>query len=247
MNWKETEQKIDTKAIKEELQKEYEEKLEKEKKELRVKAEKWSEDKANKKAITLFEEEKELSNSMKQFKDQKEQMTWLQEQWALPEWDTAGQIMMKIRIGSQLWLNEYQSITWLAFIKWKLAIWGKVFVGLITSAGYKISFDEWSNEKCTCTITKWEESMTDTYTIEDAKNAGLYPSNAYSPWTKHTKKMLAYKVVNNIASFLCPHVIWWAIIADDAREELKGEKEQNQQPVEITVDNLTSKFETNEK
>jgi len=49
--------------------------------------------------------------------------------------------------------------------------------------------------------------MTDTYTLEDAKTAGLYPSSPYSPWNKHTKKMLAYKVVNNISSFLCPHII----------------------------------------
>lgn len=234
---------LEIKAVKEELEKEFNEKLEREKIELRKKAEEWSEKKSEEKALELFNKEKEISNDMKVFNDEQIRLGWLHEQGALPEWDTAGQIMMKIRIWKQLGLNEYQSITWLAFIKGKLAIWGKVFVWLITSAGYKINFDKWTNETCKCTISKGDESMTDEYTIKDAKEAGLYPSNAYSPWTKHTKKMLAYKVVNNISSFLCPHIIGWALIADDARDELRGEKEEIEAPTQKEIqNNINNKF-----
>lgn len=223
--------------------------------EYRQKAIAWSNEKAKEiaeqlaeeKAIALFEKERTLSNSMKEFQDQQTQLIWMFEQKALPEWDTAWQVMMKKMIGKELGLNTYQSITWLAFIKWKLAIWWKVFVWLITSAGYKIEFIEWDNKKCKCKITSpdWQE-MEDTYTLEDAKNAGLYPSNAYSPWTKHTKKMLAYKVINNIASFLCPHIIWWALIADDAKEELTNEKDTTTPTTDEIKKNLTNKFQTNE-
>lgn len=221
--------------------------IEEEKADLRIKAEKWSDDKATEKAIKLFEDEKSISNDMKKFQDEQIQLWWMFDQKALPEWDTAGQVMMKKMIGRELWLNTYQSITWLAFIKWKLAIWGKVFVWLITSAWYKIEFTEWTDKICKCTISKWEEKMSDIYTIEDAKSAWLYPSNPYSPWTKHTKKMLAYKVVNNISSFLCPHITWWALIADDAREELKGEPEPIEYIKETDIqNNITNKFKKND-
>jgi len=219
-----------------------EEIIEEEKIKMRNKAKEWANKKWQEIAIKLFEEEKKVSTEMHKFQDEQIQLNWMFEQWALPEWDTAGQVMMKKMIGKELWLNTYQSLTWLAFIKWKLAIWWKVFVWLITSAWYKIEFKEWSDKWCTCIISKWDESMTDTYTIIDAKTAGLYPSNAYSPWTKHTKKMLAYKVINNIASFLCPHIIGWALIADDAREELANVADISKPKETDIQNNITNKF-----
>jgi len=62
-----------------------EELIEDKKEELRKKAEEWSEKKGKEKAIKLFEEEKQLSNEMKQFKDQQVQLNWMFEQGALPE------------------------------------------------------------------------------------------------------------------------------------------------------------------
>lgn len=214
----------EAKKLAEEMIKEERETLRKQAEDYKAKIDTLVEDKAIVKATELAELDKKTTMDMKIFNDQKTQLEWLWNQKALPKDETPWQTLMKLRIWKSMGMTEYESINWLAFVSWRMTVYGEAMVWLIVKAWYTLDFLETTETKCTVKISKWDREMTETFTIEEANKAGWTKKGFV--WNNQPKLMLRYKAIRQVAKFFCPHVLWGIITAEEAEVEFDPIKTQ---------------------
>ena len=157
-------------------------------------------------------------------------LTWLSDQEALPKWETAGQTLMKIQMWKQMGLTEYEAINGIAFVNGRMAIWGEVMVWMIVRAWYNLTFPESTAEKCTVKFEKNGNTFEETFTFEEAKNAGWTTKGFV--WKNQPKLMLRYKAIRQGAKFFCPHVLGGMITAEEAQTEIMESAEVKEAQIE---------------
>lgn len=173
-----------------------------------------AEKKAKELALVIAEQYKDLSIEEKQFEQDKKQLEFYVQQWALPSDMTLWKMMINRQLWRELWLSLIQTINWIAFVNWRPSVYWETYLALITKNWYKINVlqeeDEcveieldWPNGK-----QKWK------FTKQDAEKAWLWKN----VFLKHPKRMLRYKAIRNAQNILCPEIMWWAYLYEEAQE-----------------------------
>lgn len=92
---------------------------------------------------------------------------------------------------------------------------------MVRRAGHKIEIIDQTSEKCTLMGTRKDtgEQCKLSYTIEDAKKAGIYKEN--SGWTKYPSDMLFARAVSRVCRRLFPDVIGPSYVTGEIVEDKK--------------------------
>lgn len=102
-----------------------------------------------------------------------------------------GDIMIAMQLGSEIGLNPLQSLQNIAVINGKPSIYGDAAMALVRASGLmedcKEEFDG-NTATCTCKRRGQETLIVSTFSMEDAKRAGLLGKQG--PWTQYPARML---------------------------------------------------------
>lgn len=103
--------------------------------------------------------------------------------------------LIAMMMGNEVGLNPLQAIQNIAVINGRPSIWGDAMLALVQNhpkfGGITESFDKGSMT-ATCTVwRKGGEKHTQTFSMEDAKKAGL--SGKQGPWTQYPERMLSMR------------------------------------------------------
>lgn len=173
-----------------------------------------AEKKAETLAVQLAEQYRDLTLEEKQFEQDKKQLEFYIWQNAMPSDMTLGKLMMCRQLWRELGLSLIQTINGIAFIKWKPSVYGETYLALITKHWYKINVISESNESVEVELEwpSWKAIWK--FTKEDAQLAGLRKDT----YLKYPRRMLRYKAIREAQNILCPNILWWAYLTDEAIE-----------------------------
>ena len=105
--------------------------------------------------------------------------------------DKPGNILVAIQKGQEVGLSPMAALETIAVINGRASLWGDGLLGIVqASPSYEwIDESQCSEKSGICTVKrKGEHPYTATFTLEDAKRAGLLGKPG--PWTSYTKRML---------------------------------------------------------
>lgn len=101
-------------------------------------------------------------------------------------------IMIAIMHGLEIGLSPMQSLSKIAVINGKPALWGDALPALLWSRGFKIEEAVSPDGVATCTVIRPDGSrITRHFTAADAKKAGLWGKPG--PWQQYPERMLAMR------------------------------------------------------
>ncbi|MFW9927757.1 MAG: transcriptional regulator [Candidatus Thorarchaeota archaeon] len=97
-------------------------------------------------------------------------------------------ILIAMQMGAPLGFNPVQAVQNIAVIKGKPCLYGDALLSLVRASGLLEEItEEILEDRAICTVKRiGEKPVTRTYTIEDAKKAGLLSKNN---WVTHPKRM----------------------------------------------------------
>lgn len=155
---------------------------------------------------------------------------------------TVPQAMMKIAVGKDMGLTPAQSLNMLYIVNGQVQAWGKGLSYLLRKAGWRYTFEDRA-DSCTITITKGDESYSDTATFENAKKSG-YTESSYNGrsflkvgWKDGQNRLLKlrYMAMSMVIKSYVPEILGGAMdiveIAEDVDldapiKEIKAEETQ---------------------
>lgn len=199
-------------------QKELDALLDLQKDELKEKSKDWVREKAEEiaksQALVLAEEYKELSPMMKKFEEDKKVIQYYIAWWALPADMNEQKMMMLKNFWEALGLSLMECITWMCFINGRPALYGSVYISMLTRNWYKIEFLEKTAEKVKVKLTwpNWEQEWY--FDKKMAESAWIW-KNVY---LKYPTRMLSYKAIRDAQNFLCPDILGWVPLVEEADE-----------------------------
>lgn len=124
---------------------------------------------------------------------------------ALPSsMNTTPKIVMCLQAGYEAGLKPLEALGSFYFVNGKLAMYGEKAIMLVQRAGHKIVWGKCDAETATITITRGDDpsaTMTNTFTMAEAKKRGLTKNQAYE---KSPENMLKFKAFHMTAKFVCP-------------------------------------------
>lgn len=120
--------------------------------------------------------------------------------------------------GMEIGLQPLQAMQSIAVINGRPAIWGDAMIALVRGSGLLESIVEDPTETgCSCTVKRRGEApVTRTFTLEDAKRAGL--AGKQGPWQQHTKRMLQMRARAFALRDVFPDVLRGVYVAEEARD-----------------------------
>jgi len=162
---------------------------------------------------------------------------------------SASQAVTKILAGRELGFGSVASMTGVYIVKGRVSLSANMMLAAILKSGkYKHKVVELGNTKASVTfyrrddLTKqWEEIGTSTFTMEDAKQAGLANSQNYRAYPRN---MLFARSVSNGCRWFCPDAFSGVTpytpdeIDDSAKVNEEGEYEVAQETKKIDVEAL---------
>lgn len=104
-----------------------------------------------------------------------------------------------LNMGAELGLSPMAAVQNISVINGRPVVWGDALLGLVRASGILTSFSETftgdfpsDDFTAVCTCHRGDEEITRTFSIEDAKAAGLwkYPQQGTTPWCRYPKRML---------------------------------------------------------
>lgn len=124
------------------------------------------------------------------------------------------QVMVMISAGREMGMTPFEAIHDLYFVNGKLNIYGKATPTMLRKAGWQIKQYEEDAEHCTATVVnaKTGETITDTFTFEDAEQSGFTKDNKgflKFGWKlgANRKRKLRYGVLSQIIHTYIPEVL----------------------------------------
>ena len=138
-----------------------------------------------------------------------------------PTVDSEAKAIVKVMAGQELGFPPVYSMMKIHMFNGHISLSADVMGSLIKRSGDHTYFIREHNQRV-CKLEfkqridgKWETLGDSTYTIEEAKQAGL--SNKDN-WKKHPKNMLFARAISNGARWFCPHLISGAYTQDEVEE-----------------------------
>jgi hypothetical protein len=116
-----------------------------------------------------------------------------------PDLRTPEAVFVTLNMGAELGLSPMASVQNISVIKGRPVVWGDALLGLVRASGTMTDFSEtftgtFPNDDFTavCTCKRGKEEVTRTFSVGDARAAGLwqYPTKGVTPWHRFPKRML---------------------------------------------------------
>ena len=121
--------------------------------------------------------------------------------------------------GMEIGLQPLQAMQNIAVINGRPAIWGDAMLAIVRGSGLleRIT-EEPTDTGCTCAVKrKGEPEVVRTFTLEDAKRAGL--AGKQGPWQQHPKRMMQMRARAFALRDVFPDVLRGVHIAEIAQDE----------------------------
>lgn len=175
---------------------------------------------------------------------------------AFPSDMNASKFVVLMQAGNDLWLTPTEAIRSLAIINGNVSMYGTKIIERIREYWYKIQLDEkldlvvfekdWQKFQkyewyCKATLSKDDETRTETYSMDDAKNAWLLTKDNRK---NHPKLMLRYRAIWLGVKFFCPEVLWWVGQVEELQDHF-GEQQPTRSFEKVTDFELLDWFDTN--
>ena len=132
----------------------------------------------------------------------------------IPAETTQPQAMAIIQAGKEMGLQPLQSLRSMSFIRGRLTMSVQLQLAMAKQKGVKIVEMEEEEGYCKVTLQKDEEHITCTYTIEDAKKAGLI--RADGPYDKYRRQMLRWRAIGDCLRIISPDSIMGLLSPEEA-------------------------------
>lgn len=124
---------------------------------------------------------------------------------------SASQAIVKILAGRELQIGPVSSMTGVYIVKGRISLSANLMLAVILRSGkYKHQVIKHTENECSLRFLrkdefekKWEEVGVSTFTMDDAKKAGLLNN---PPWKSYPRNMLFARAVSNGARWYCPDV-----------------------------------------
>lgn len=142
-----------------------------------------------------------------------------------------GNVLIAIQYGAELGLSPMQCLQNISIINGRPCVWGDALLGLVMSKSCFVSIDEnVKNGVATCTVRrKNKEPVTTTFSIDDAKRAGLW--GKVGPWTNYPNRMLQMRARSFALRDLFPDVLKGL----NSREEVEDYHNEPTKPKILSV------------
>jgi hypothetical protein len=129
-----------------------------------------------------------------------------------------GNIIVAVQWGAEIGLAPLQAMQSIAVVNGRPSIWGDAMIALVKGSGLLESIvEEIGDTAATCTVKRKGEAATSrTFTLEDAKRAGLLGKQG--PWQQYTKRMLQMRARAWALRDVFPDVLRGVLIAEEARD-----------------------------
>ena len=131
-----------------------------------------------------------------------------------------GNVLVAVQWGAEIGLPPLQAMQNIAVINGRPAIWGDAMLALVRGSGLLVRIEEEISEdgqEATCTVQRrGEEPVTRTFTMEDAKRAGL--AGKQGPWKQYPRRMLQMRARSWALRDVFPDVLRGVHIAEEAMD-----------------------------
>jgi len=131
-----------------------------------------------------------------------------------------GNVLVAVQWGAEIGLPPLQAMQNIAVINGRPSIWGDAMIALVRGSGLLESIEEnigENGEVASCTIKRRGEApVTRTFTMEDAKRAGL--AGKQGPWKQYPKRMLQMRARAWALRDVFPDVLKGIHIAEEAQD-----------------------------
>ncbi len=129
-----------------------------------------------------------------------------------------GNVIVAIQWGAELGLPPLQAMQNIAVINGRPSIWGDAVLAIVRASGLLVSITEdLRDDGATCTVQRrGEDPVTRSFTIEDAKKAGLFGKQG--PWQQYPKRMLQMRARGFALRDVFPDVLRGVYIAEEAQD-----------------------------
>lgn len=124
------------------------------------------------------------------------------------------QAMSIVQTGKELGLPPMQSLRSMSFIKGRLSMSVQLQLALARNKGVEVAKVDEDDGKCSVTLTRANETITCTYTLDDAKKAGLVRGD--SGYVKYPRQMLRWRATGDALRLIAPDAVMGLLSPDEA-------------------------------
>ena len=141
-------------------------------------------------------------------------MTLAREAGIIPRDMNAAQAQAIILAGREIGLEPLQSLRTMAFINGRLTMSVQLQLALARQrAGVRVQQLTETDDGCTVTLARDGERITCTYTLADARRAGLERSHG---WQKYPRQMLRWRAIGDALRIIAPDVVMGLLSPEEA-------------------------------
>ncbi|ALG07631.1 hypothetical protein [Kibdelosporangium phytohabitans] len=114
-------------------------------------------------------------------------------------------VLVILMYGQELGLAPMQAMQGVYVVNGRPSLAGQTWLALARKAGHRITVLENDAQHATVKVTRGDtgEEHTETYTIDQAKRAGLTKKDI---WQNHPERMLMWRATGRACTFLCPEI-----------------------------------------
>lgn len=132
----------------------------------------------------------------------------------IPQGTTLPQAMAIIQTGKEIGLRPMQSLRSMNFVRGRLTMSVQLQLALAKQRGVTILEMKETDNACTITLERTNEKVTCTYTLEDAKKAGLVKQDGN--YDKYLKQMLRWRATGDCLRMIAPDLVMGLLSPEEA-------------------------------
>lgn len=127
-------------------------------------------------------------------------------------WQSSEQVLVGLQTGVEMGMKPMEAMNSLYPVNGSINVWGKATTRRLKEHGWTIQYSDESQETCTVTVTKGDESYTETFTYAEAEASGYTKDSrgqikiGWKPGMNRRKK-LRYGVLSLIIATYIPEVL----------------------------------------
>jgi len=115
------------------------------------------------------------------------------------------QAMAIVQTGRELGLQPFQSLRSMSFISGRLTMSVQLQLALAKRQGVRLESLNETGDSCSVTLGRGDERITCTYTVDDARKAGLVKSGG--AWERYGRQMLRWRAIGDALRLIAPDLV----------------------------------------
>jgi len=140
---------------------------------------------------------------------------WLAQGRMFPHARSAEEIYCIIQYGAEVGIPPVTALQNIAVINGRIAMNGQLMLALARRGGVRLNVKKSDDKECIIEFFRGEEKLTESFTIEEAKKAGLLKG---TNWQKYPKDMLFWRTVARGVRRIASDLISGAYLPDEITE-----------------------------